>query len=65
MNIKEAVEIAIKEGKCIFIKDCPLVKIRPEETDMCILMLRDGSYPKRGWQPTGSQLMSEDWDVTE
>lgn len=65
MNIKEAAEIAINEGKCIFMRDVPGVKIRPEKTDMCTLMLRDGSHPKTGWQPTGNQLISEDWDVTE
>lgn len=65
MNIKEAAEIAMKEGKCIFIKDYPSVKIRPEEKYMCTLMLMDGSYTKRGWQPTGSQLVSENWGITE
>lgn len=65
LNIKEAAEIAMKEGKCIFMKAIPTVKIRLEKTDMCTLMLRDGSYPKTGWQPTGEQLVSEDWDVTE
>lgn len=65
LNIKEAAEIAMKEGKCIFMKAIPAVKIRLEKTDMCTLMLRDGSYPKTGWQPTGEQLVSEDWDVTE
>lgn len=65
VNIKEAAEIAMNEGKCIFMRDVPGVKIRPEKMDMCTLMLRDGSSPKAGWQPTGNQLISEDWDVTE
>lgn len=66
MNIKEAAEIAMKEGKCIiFMKTIPAVKIRLEKTDMCTLMLRDGGYPKTGWQLTGEQLVSEDWEVTE
>lgn len=65
MTIKEAAEIAMKEGKCIFIKDYSSVKIRPEEKYMCTLMLKNGSYPQKGWQPTGSQLVSEDWEVTE
>lgn len=50
MNIKEAAKIAMNEGKCIFMRDVPGVKIRPEKTDMCTLMLRDGSHPKTGWQ---------------
>lgn len=49
MNIKEAAKIAMNEGKCIFMRDVPGVKIRPEKTDMCTLMLRDGSHPKTGW----------------
>lgn len=65
LNIKEAAEIAMKESKCICMKDVPGVKIRPEKMDMCTLMLRNGSSPKAGWQPTGNQLISEDWDVTE
>ena len=55
----------MKEGKCIFIKDYPSVKIQLEDEYMCTLMLKDGSRPKRGWQPTGAQLVSENWDVTE
>ena len=65
MHIEEAAEIAVKESKCICMNDVPGVKIRPEKMDMCTLMLRDGSSPKAGWQPTGNLLTSEDWDVTE
>ena len=48
VNIKEAAEIAMKEGKCIFMKAIPAVKIRLEKTDMCTLMFENGEISPGG-----------------
>lgn len=68
MNIVEAVEKAMKEGRCITIEAFNgKAKIKPtNENGNCIVMNADGHQPSRfGWQPTADDLLREDWEVVD
>ena len=68
MNVKEAVQQAIEEKRCITLPEIEeSVKIQPtNEKGNCVVMRKDGSHPSRcGWQPTAEELMREDWKVVD
>ena len=65
VNIYEAAKRALAEGKYMKENSLSRVKVKVEERDVCTLLRLDGSHPVRGWQPTGRELLSEEWEITE
>ena len=69
MNIKEAVELAMKEGKYIY-KESEKnegieIDIFPTNTwDCCVLISKDSDKVGKRWNPTASDLIANDWKVS-
>ncbi|EOS7924852.1 DUF2829 domain-containing protein [Enterococcus faecium] len=69
MNIKEAVELAMKEGKYIY-KESEKnegieIDIFPTNTwDCCVLISKDSEKVGKRWNPTASDLIANDWKVS-
>ena len=65
MNIIEATEKALEEHKCIYQTDYPDVKMEP---DLCLpfdIMMKDGSKRTHCWNPTGGDILSDDWEICD
>lgn len=63
MNIIEATKKALEESRYIYNKKSPIVKLIPWNSlpfDICGM---DGSNTRHNWNPTGEDILSDDWDV--
>jgi len=65
MNIQEAVQRALVEGKFITRESFSHLKIQPtNRIGYCILSSIDNStQPRGGWQPSAEDLTADDWKV--
>lgn len=66
MDIKTAIEIALKNGKHITNSYYAKIGIKflPTNTDDCIVCKRKGSSFVR-WNPTADDLIDVTWEVTQ
>ena len=65
MNIIEATKQAIKKNKCIYDPNLPEVKIRPTRVMPFDIMHMDGSNVKHCWNPTGEDILSDNWELCD
>lgn len=66
MDIKEVIEKAVKEGKCItniYYKQMG-VKFYPTNTDDCIICIKEKSSRIR-WQPKADDLINDTWEIVD
>lgn len=68
MNIKETVELAMKEGKYIY-KESEKnegieIDIFPTNTwDCCVLISKDSEKVGKRWNPSANDLVADDWEI--
>ena len=63
MNIVEATRKALNEKKYIYNKNCPDVKLDPDLLMPFDIMRTDGSERVHCWNPTGEDILSEEWEI--
>lgn len=69
MNIKDAVEKALSDGKCMYRKSEKEkgidVKVKPTTSSWKCCLLISPSQQKIGvrWNPTADDLMADDWET--
>lgn len=65
MNIIEATKQAIEKNKYIYDSKHPDVKMRPDSLMPFDIMYMDGSYARHNWNPTGEDILSNNWELCE
>lgn len=65
MNIIEATRKALNEEKCIVNTKYPDVKMQPDLSMPFDIMKPDGSNRVRCWNPTGEDILSDNWEICD
>lgn len=65
MNIIEATRKALDEKKYIYDTKYPFVKMCPDLVMPFDIMKSDGSDRSHYWNPTGENILSDDWEICD
>lgn len=65
MNIIEATRKALDEKKCIRNRRSPGIKMEPDLLMPFDVMKPKGSGRAKCWNPTGEDILSEDWEICD
>lgn len=65
MNIIEATKQAIEQNKCIYDTRFPHVKMRPDSLIPFDIMYMDGNNVQHRWNPTGEDILSDNWELCD
>lgn len=65
MNIIEATRKALKHHKRIYQSDYPEAKMQPYLSIPFDIMLADNSRKTPNWNPTGTDILSDKWEICD